>query len=88
MAAPVGKLTGCGHAARVGGMTWRESGCIAVMINTRALIGLIAIKVGRDIGVIPDSVFCMLVIMALVTTLMTTPLLRRLLGDQSTRQQV
>lgn len=38
---------------------------------------MIVINVGRDLGVLPDSVFCMLVLMALVTTVMTTPLLLR-----------
>jgi Kef-type K+ transport system membrane component KefB len=83
VAATVGKMSGCGIAARLGGMSWRESGCVALMMNTRALMGLIAINVGRDLGVIPDSVFCMLVIMALVTTFFTTPLLRRLLVPNS-----
>lgn len=78
-AAVVGKMMGCGLAARAGGLSWRESGCVAVMMNTRALMGLIAINVGRELGVIPDNVFGMLVIMALFTTLLTTPLLRRLL---------
>jgi Kef-type K+ transport system membrane component KefB len=55
------------------------------MMNTRALMGLIAINVGRDLGVVPDSVFCMLVIMALVTTLLTLPLLRRLLPEEDLR---
>lgn len=87
-AATFGKMSGCGLAVKLGGLSWRASGCVALMMNTRALMGLIAINVGRDIGVIPDSVFCMLVIMALVTTFMTTPLLRRLLGTGSTRQQV
>jgi hypothetical protein len=54
-------------------------------MNTRALMGLIAINVGRDMGVVPDSVFCMLVIMALVTTLLTLPLLRRLLTEEDLR---
>lgn len=88
LAATIGKMTGCGLAARLGGLSWRASGCVALMMNTRALMGLIAINVGRDMGVIPDSVFCMLVIMALVTTFMTTPLLRRLLGTGAARQQV
>ncbi len=83
-----GKVVGCGLAARSGGLTWRESGCIAVMMNTRALMGLIAINVGRDLGIIPDNVFCMLVIMALVTTFMTTPLLRLLLPAQTSTATV
>jgi Kef-type K+ transport system membrane component KefB len=75
----VGKMGGCGLAARASGLSWRDSGCVAVMMNTRALMGLIAINVGREMGVVPDSVFCMLVIMALATTFVTTPVLRRIL---------
>jgi Kef-type K+ transport system membrane component KefB len=78
--ATVGKMGGCGMAARMGGISWRESGAIALLMNTRALMGLIAINVGRELGVVPDTVFGMLVIMALATTFMTTPLLRRLLA--------
>jgi len=78
--AMAGKMLGCGLAGRAGGLSWRESSCVAVMMNTRALMGLIAINVGRELGVVPDSVFSMLVMMALVTTLATTPLLRRLLA--------
>lgn len=79
-AAVVGKAVGCGLAARLSGqLTWYESGCVAVMMNTRALMELIVLNVGRELGVIPPSVFCMLVIMALVTTFMTCPLLRPLL---------
>lgn len=79
LAAIAGKVGGCGLAARLCGLPWRESACVAVMMNTRALMGLIAINVGRELGVIPPSVFSMLVIMALVTTFMTMPLLRRLM---------
>src|SRR5690606_36663416 len=70
-----GKLVGCGIAARVSGFPRRDALCIGTMMNTRALMELIVINVGRDLGVIPDSVFCMLVLMALATTVMTTPLL-------------
>ncbi len=84
-AAVIGKTVGCGMAGRAGGLSWRESGCVAVMMNTRALMGLIAINVGRELGVVPDSIFCMLVIMALVTTLPTTPLLRRLFTEEQPR---
>ncbi len=87
-AAIAGKVVGCGLAARFGGLDWRESACVAIMMNTRALMGLVAINVGRDMGVIPDSVFSMLVIMAVVTTFMTSPILRRLLRDQDRDPQV
>lgn len=78
----VGKLLGCMLAARLGGFNWREAFCIGTMMNTRALMALVVINVGRDLGVISASVFCMLVLMAIVTTLMTTPLL--LLGMRGT----
>lgn len=79
LAAMTGKMLGCGLAARLGGMSWRDSASVAVMMNTRALMGLIAINIGRDMGVIPDTVFCMMVIMAIATTVITAPLLRRLI---------
>ncbi len=80
LAAIVGKLGGCGLAAWVSGFSLRESVCIGTLMNTRALMALIVINVGKDLGVIPDSVFCMLILMALVTTFMTTPLLLRLVS--------
>jgi hypothetical protein len=48
-------------------------------MNTRALMALIVINLGKDLGVVPDSVFCMLILMALLTTIMTTPILLRLM---------
>lgn len=74
----VGKAAGCGLAARWTGFSTREAACIGVLMNTRALMELIVINLGKDLGVIPDSVFCMLVMMALLTTVMTTPLITRL----------
>lgn len=78
-AAVVGKFGGCGLAARLGGFSPRESACIGVMMNTRALMELIVINLGYELRVIPPSVFCMLVLMALITTVMTTPILLRLM---------
>ncbi|MDN5939283.1 MAG: cation:proton antiporter [Salinisphaera sp.] len=74
-AAVVGKLGGCALAARVTGSSWREAGCIGALMNTRALTALVVINIGKDMGVIPDTVFAMLVLMALITTVMTTPML-------------
>ncbi len=76
-AAIIGKFGGCATAARFSGFTGRESACVGVMMNTRALMELIVINVGYNLGVIPKSVFCMLVMMALLTTIMTTPILLR-----------
>jgi Kef-type K+ transport system membrane component KefB len=78
-AAIVGKFGGCTLAARANGIPLRESSLIGVMMNTRALMELIVINVGYDLGIIPKTVFFMLVFMAVFTTYMTTPILRRLI---------
>jgi Kef-type K+ transport system membrane component KefB len=79
VAAIAGKTAGTGFFARRAGLSARESAAVAVLMNTRATMGLVVIHVGRDMGLIPPRVFTMLVIMALATTFMTSPLLRRLL---------
>ncbi|MGC4053585.1 MAG: cation:proton antiporter [Paludibaculum sp.] len=76
-AAILGKLGGCTLAARINGVSWRESFLIGTMMNTRGLMELIVVNMGYELGIIPRSVFFMLVLMAVVTTYMTTPLLRR-----------
>ena len=81
LAAIVGKFGGCTLAARANGLPWREASIIGVMMNTRALMELIVINIGYDLGVIPKSVFFMLVFMAVVTTYMTAPILRRLVPN-------
>jgi len=75
----VGKFGGCWLAARMHGLPWREASMIGIMMNTRALMELIVVNIGFELGVIPKSVFFMLVLMAVVTTYITTPVLRRLL---------
>ncbi|MEO8295121.1 MAG: cation:proton antiporter [Gemmatimonadota bacterium] len=70
-----GKLGGSMIAARFTGLSWRESGAIGILMNTRGLIQLVVLNIGLDIGVISPALFSMMVIMALVTTFMTTPLL-------------
>jgi Kef-type K+ transport system membrane component KefB len=77
--AVAGKFGGCTLAAWLGGFSLREAACVGAMMNTRGLMELIVINLGKDLGVIPDSVFCMLVLMAMATTMMTTPLLLRLM---------
>jgi len=81
-AAIVGKLGGCALAARfVGGLSWRDSVTIGVLMNTRGLMELIVINLGYELHVFPRSVFFMLVLMTLVTTYMTTPLVRRVIRN-------
>jgi Kef-type K+ transport system membrane component KefB len=80
-AAIFGKFFGCAVAARWSGFGWRESTIIGAMMNTRALMELIVINVGYNLGVIPQSVFTMLVMMAVLTTIMTTPIVTRLIRN-------
>jgi Kef-type K+ transport system membrane component KefB/nucleotide-binding universal stress UspA family protein len=75
LVAVVGKWGGSAVAARVVGLEWRESMALGILMNTRGLTELIILNIGLDLGVIPPALFAMLVIMALVTTFMTTPIL-------------
>lgn len=75
LVAVVGKFGGCAGAARLVGESWKDSLTIGTLMNTRGLMELIALNIGYEMGVLPPEVFVILVIMALVTTFMTTPLL-------------
>ncbi len=74
-AACVGKFGGSAIAARLTGLRWREATALGILMNTRGLIELIVLNIGLDLGVISPTLFTMMVLMALVTTFMTTPLL-------------
>ena len=78
-AATAGKWGGTAIAARVAGLSWRDSSALGILMNTRGLVELIVLNIGLDLGVITPRLFTMLVIMALVTTIMTTPVLTRLI---------
>ncbi len=73
--AVIGKLGGSLVAARMNGMSWREATAVGVLMNTRGLVELVILNVGLDLGVLSPALFSMMVLMALVTTLMTSPLL-------------
>jgi len=70
-----GKFGGSTLAARMAGVPWRDAASLGILMNTRGLMGLIALNIGLDIGVISETVFTMMVLMALITTFMTSPLL-------------
>jgi Kef-type K+ transport system membrane component KefB len=72
----VGKLAGAAIAARVSGYNWKASAVIGTLMNTRGLTELIVLNLALDAGAISNTLFAMLVIMAVVTTLMAGPLLR------------
>jgi Kef-type K+ transport system membrane component KefB len=75
LVAIAGKFGGTVLAARATGLDWRHAAGLGVLMNTRGLMELIVLNVGLDLGVISPTLFTMFVLMALVTTLMTTPLL-------------
>ena len=70
-----GKLGGALLASRFTGMDWRSAGAVGILMNTRGLMELVVLNIGLEIGVVSPPLFAMLVIMAIVTTFMTTPLL-------------
>ncbi|HEX8269946.1 MAG TPA: cation:proton antiporter [Flavobacterium sp.] len=73
--AVVGKFLGSALAAKFVGQSWRDSLTIGALMNTRGLMELIVLNIGKDLGVLDDRMFAILVIMALVTTFMTGPAL-------------
>jgi Kef-type K+ transport system membrane component KefB len=73
--ATLGKLGGTMAAARWTGMRWPDAFALGALMNTRGLMELIALNIGYDLGILSPEIFAMLVIMALVTTAMTGPLL-------------
>jgi Kef-type K+ transport system membrane component KefB len=74
----LGKFGGATIAARMTGMPWRTATALGVLMNTRGLVELIVLNVGLDLGVISPPLFAMLVLMALVTTFATSPILARI----------
>ncbi len=80
--ATVGKFGGTLAAARFAGQSWRDSAALGVLMNTRGLMELIVLNVGLDLGIITPRLFAMMVIMALATTIATTPMLQWIMGKE------
>jgi Kef-type K+ transport system membrane component KefB len=75
LVASAGKFGGTLAAARLAGLDWQTSSSLGILMNTRGLMELIVLNIGLDLGVISPTLFAMMVLMALATTLATTPLL-------------
>ncbi|MFD4987467.1 cation:proton antiporter [Streptomyces sp. NPDC058374] len=95
--AAFGKWGGSALTARLTGRSWRDSLTIGALMNCRGLTELVVLNIGLDLGVISSEVFTMLVLMALITTVATSPALALLhhgaptstdlpLRDRSTKQ--
>ncbi|HKE85890.1 MAG TPA: cation:proton antiporter [Vicinamibacterales bacterium] len=80
--ATAGKFGGTVLAARMTGQDWRQSAGLGILMNTRGLMELIVLNLGLDLGIISPALFTMMVIMALATTMATTPLLRAVQGSE------
>ncbi len=76
--ASVGKIGGALVGARAAGFDWREAFGLGILMNSRGLMELIVLKVGLDLGILTPTLFAMLVLMAIATTLGTAPLLKAL----------
>jgi Kef-type K+ transport system membrane component KefB len=76
--ATAGKFGGAYAAARLTGMESRQAAGLGALMNTRGLMELIVLNVGLELGVISPALFTMMVIMAIVTTVATAPVLRML----------
>ncbi len=70
-----GKLGGTSLASRWTGMGWRDALAIGALMNTRGLMELIVLNVGYELGILSPAMYTMMVVMALVTTCMTGPML-------------
>src|SRR5262249_31005458 len=75
LTASVGKFGGSMVAARLTGLSWRDATALGILMNTRGLMELIVLNIGLELKVISPQLFAMLVLMALVTTFATTPIL-------------
>jgi len=75
LVAIIGKFVGGALTAKLMGESWRDSLSLGILMNTRGLMELIVLNIGYEMNILPPTIFVMLVIMALVTTFMTTPIL-------------
>lgn len=75
LVAIAGKFGGSTLAARITGTPWREAAALGILMNTRGLMELVVLNIGLDIGILSPTMFTMMVLMALVTTFMTSPML-------------
>ena len=85
VAAVLGKFGACWLAARWSGIPQREALGIGTLMNARGLMELIIINIGLQRGIISQELFAMLVIMAVVTTLIASPIFELLVGSRDAK---
>lgn len=87
LVASLGKFGGSSVAARITGLSWRQAASLGILMNTRGLMELIVLNVALDLGALKPTLFAMLVLMAIVTTVATTPVLHILKGEKEMEPQ-
>jgi len=80
----VGKLGASMLAARLSRFEWREAFALGALMNTRGLMELVVLNIGLDLGILSAPLFAIMVLMALVTTFMTAPLVSLARIEQDT----
>jgi Kef-type K+ transport system membrane component KefB len=81
LTATAGKFGGTLAAARLTGLLWRDGAALGVLMNTRGLMELVVLNVGLDLGIISPTLFAMMVLMAVATTLPTAFILGYLIQE-------
>jgi Kef-type K+ transport system membrane component KefB len=81
----LGKFGGTFVAARLSGLPSRDAASLGALMNTRGLMELVVLNLGLDLGVISPTLFAMMVLMAIITTCMTSPLLSWFQGSALTK---
>jgi Kef-type K+ transport system membrane component KefB len=83
-----GKFAGAYAGARAMKVRSRQATALGLLMNTRGLTELVILNVGKQLGVLDDELFTMLVLMALITTAMTGPLLKRVYSDRVMQREI
>lgn len=87
LVASVGKYGGSALAARFSGLNWRDASALGILMNTRGLMELIVLNIGLELHVISPTLFAMLILMALATTLATTPILHFIMPQRKLQEE-
>jgi Kef-type K+ transport system membrane component KefB/mannitol/fructose-specific phosphotransferase system IIA component (Ntr-type) len=86
--ATVPKLVGCTVGARIGGLKWRQATAVGFGMNARGAMGIVLADLAREAGLLKDQMFVALVLMALTTSLVSGPAMKRLLYGEEADEDV
>jgi Kef-type K+ transport system membrane component KefB len=86
--AVAGKFGGALIGANLAGVHGRRAGVLASLINTRGLTGIVILAVGLQLGILDKSLYSLMIVMAIVTTAMTGPLVRRIYPDRFVERDI